>query len=88
MKKKPYNRKLMDKIELVINPSIILKEELNDLIVKFKVKIQSYRRNNDVLNDLYNLMVENFSEIVIDDIMKSSFDLNEIREFKIKKIIE
>lgn len=88
MKKKPYNRKLMDKIELVINPSIILKEELNDLIVKFKVKIQSYRRNDDVLNDLYNLMVENFSEIVIDDIMKSSFDLNEIREFKIKKIIE
>lgn len=88
MKKKPYNRKLMDKIELVINPSIILKEELNDLIVKFKVKIQSYRRNDNVLNDLYNLMVENFSEIVIDDIMKSSFDLNEIREFKIKKIIE
>lgn len=78
----------MEKVELVINPSIELKAELDDLIVKFKIKVQAFKQNTDVLSDLYHLMVENFSDEVIDEVLKSSFDINEIRDFKIKKIIE
>lgn len=78
----------MSKIELVINPSIQLKEELIDLVVKFKVKVQAFRQNDMVLNDLYKLMMEYFSDETIDEVLKSSFDLNEIRDFKIKKIID
>ena len=78
----------MEKVELVINPSIELKAELDDLIVKFKIKVQALKHNTDVLSDLYHLMVENFSDEVIDEVLKSSFDINEIRDFKIKKIIE
>jgi hypothetical protein len=88
MKKQPYKRKLMNKIELVVNPSIILKEELIDLMVKFKVKIQAYKKNEDVFTDLYDLMTEYFSDKVIDEVLKSSFELEEIRDYKIKKIIE
>lgn len=88
MKKQPYKRKLMSKIELVVNPSIILKEELIDLIVKFKVKIQAFKKNEYVFTDLYDLMTEYLSDKVIDEVLKSSFDLEEIRDYKIKKIIE
>jgi hypothetical protein len=90
MKRQPYKKEknLMSKVELVINPSIILKEELIDLMVKFKVKVQAFKHNDSVLNDLYNLMKEYFSDYVIDEILKSSFDIHEIRDFKIKKIIE
>jgi hypothetical protein len=90
MKRQPYKKEknLMSKVELVINPSIILKEELIDLMVKFKVKVQAFKHNDDVLNDLYNLMKEYFSDYVIDEILKSSFYIHEIRDFKIKKIIE
>jgi hypothetical protein len=90
MKKQPYKKEknLMSKVELVINPSIVLKEELIDLMVKFKVKVQSFKHNEWVLNDLYNLMSEYFSDYIVDEILKTSFDINEIRDFKIKKIIE
>jgi hypothetical protein len=57
-------------------------------MVKFKVKVQAFKHNDSVLNDLYNLMKEYFSDYVIDEILKSSFDIHEIRDFKIKKIIE
>ena len=88
MKKQPYKRNLMNKIELIVNPAIILKEELIDLMVKFKVKVQAYKKNEYVFDDLYDLMTDYFSDKVIDEILKSSFDLQEIREYKIKKIIQ
>lgn len=88
MKKQPYKRNLMNKIELIVNPAIILKEELIDLMVKFKVKVQAYKKNEYVFDDLYDLMTDYFSEKVVDEILKSSFDLQEIREYKIKKIIQ
>lgn len=90
MKRQQYKKykNLMSKVELVINPSIQLKEEIIDLVVKFKVKVQAFRQNDIVLNDLYELMKEYFSDGTIDEILKSSFDLNEIRDFKIKKIID
>lgn len=90
MKRQPYKKEknLMNKVELVINPSIILKEELIDLMVKFKVKVQAFKHNDDILDDLYNLMKSYFSDEIIDEILKTSFDKNEIRDFKIKKIME
>ena len=33
-------------------------------------------------------MTEYFSDKVIDEVLKSSFELEEIRDYKIKKIIE
>ena len=78
----------MNKIELVINPTLVLREELIDLLVKFKVKTHSFRQNEEVLMDLYDLMCLYFSENVIDEILTSCMNLDEIRHLKLKKIIE
>jgi transcriptional regulator CtsR len=74
--------------EFKISPDIKLGNEIDDMIIDFKIKLQSFKDDEKILNSLLDLIDNTFSDTVRDEILKSTFDKNEIRNIKLKKIIE
>lgn len=77
MKKIDFNEL---KNKFVIDPSIQLDKDLDEMIIMLKINIISYSDNEEILTNLYYSMRTYFSEAVIDDVMKSCLDKVEQRD--------
>ena len=76
------------KPSFVIDPSIILNDELDEMIRVFKVKIISYIDNEEILTNLYFTMKMYFNNIIIDEIINSCLDKAQHRDLLISLILK
>lgn len=58
--------------ELITDPSIDLDWDIKDIINDFKIKVQSYVDNIEILTNLYYVMKVYFSDAVIEEILDTS----------------
>jgi Leucine-rich repeat (LRR) protein len=78
--------------ELVIDPSIIFDNILDELIDDFKIKLISYADDPVILENLVVLMYRYLNDNIIDEILLCCFTKETIkgikRDYKIKTILK
>jgi siroheme synthase (precorrin-2 oxidase/ferrochelatase) len=73
---------------IIIDPSINLNNELEELINIFKIKIISHSDNEEILTNLYFIMKTYFNEIVCDEILKCCLGKSQHRDLLISLILK
>lgn len=76
------------KPKFIIDPSITLNEQLDELIKVFKVKIISYSDDETILTNLYFTMKMYFNDIIIDEILQSCLDQSQHRDLLLSIILK
>lgn len=76
------------KKEFVIDPSINLTNELDELVKIFKVKVISYSDDLNILTNLYFTMKMYFNDIIVDEIIQCCLDKSQHRELLLELILK
>lgn len=68
--------------ELIIDPSIEINDNFENLIIDFKIKLISYKSNKEISKNIYYNIRKFMNKNICDDILKSVYDKFELIEFK------
>jgi len=70
------------------DPSIILEDDLDEMIIVLKTNVISYSDNEEILTNLYYTMKVYLSDAVIDDIINSCLDKATQRNLRINIVLK
>lgn len=60
--------------KFTIDPSIILEDELEEMIRTLKINVISYSDNEEILTNIYYTMKTYLNDVVIEEVLGSSLD--------------
>lgn len=71
-----------------IDPSIVLEDELEEMIRTLKINVISYSDNEEILTNLYYTMKTYLNDAVVDEILKSCLDKLAQRDLLLSVILK
>ncbi len=73
---------------LVIDPSINILNDIQELIIQYRIKIITVSDNDALLMRLYKILVYYFSDKIIQEIFHDVIDKDVLRNLKINSLMD